>query len=355
MKYFPLVSSFLNRVSRVKLPFKKHLILTAGFFASIVLLVAIAYSLSIDYLNSPLEIEASVTIDIRPGSSLTSVTRQLQDLGYIAYPSMFKLWVKFEGKENAIRAGEYELPAQITPVQLLEKLVSGQVKQYAVTLVEGWTVAQALEAIWSSEKMLITLQDLPMEDLAQQLNLEVDFVEGAFFPDTYFYSAGTRDIDILIRSNARLNAILNEAWQSRDAVLPYDNAYEALIMASIIEKESALNSERGHIAGVFVRRLELGMRLQSDPTVIYGMGEAYAGNIRREDLRKTTPYNTYRINGLPPTPIALSGLESIEASMHPLPSDYLYFVAKGDGSHYFSSSLDEHNQAVREFQLQGNN
>jgi len=311
----------------------------------------VGYSIA-NYLRTPIEIALPLQFDIAPGSPLQRVTANLSDQGYLPRPELLNLWARWQGVGNAIKAGEYEITTALTPIQLLEKMVSGETRQYQLTLLEGKTFAQALDAIWQSEKIVPSLKGLDTAAIAQQMSLNLENPEGLLFPDTYFYSSGTLDIDILIRANTRLNSILESAWERRLGALPYESAYDALIMASIIEKESGLLAEQSHIAGVFVRRLEQGMRLQSDPTVIYGMGSDYAGNIRRSDLRETTAYNTYRIDGLPPTPIALAGRESIEASLNPLQSDYLYFVAKGDGSHYFSATLEEHNEAVQRYQRQ---
>ncbi len=294
---------------------------------------------------------APVKIEVVAGSSLSRVAKELGELGYLSSPTVFKIWARLQGVENSIQTGEYEIQSGITPVQLLDKIVRGESVQYRITLVEGWTFQQALDAIFSAENIHGTLTSSSLAEIALRMNLDAENPEGLLYPDTYFYTKGTSDIELLLRANERLDTILTEAWESRLGALPYANPYEALIMASIIEKESASNSERGLIAAVFVTRLDQGMRLQSDPTTIYGMGDRYDGNIRRADLSEETPYNTYRIAGLPPTPIALSGEESINAALNPSASDYLYFVAKGDGSHQFSRTLEEHNAAVREYQL----
>jgi UPF0755 protein len=280
---------------------------------------------------------------------------ELSKAGYLSSPTLFKLWARLQGVENRIQTGEYELSAGITPAQLLDKIVRGDSVQYRITLVEGWTFQQALEALWNAENIRSSLNNSSPTEIAQRMNLDYENPEGLLYPDTYFYTKGTLDIELLLRANERLDTVLSQAWESRLGALPYANSYEALTMASIIEKESASNSERALIAGVFVARLNLGMRLQSDPTTIYGMGDRYAGNIRRADLLEQTPYNTYRIDGMPPTPIALSGKESIVAALNPSASDYLYFVARVDGSHQFSRTLEEHNAAVREHQLGSSN
>ena len=295
-----------------------------------------------------------VKIEVMAGSSLTRVAAELSEAGYLPSPAMFKLWARLQGAENSIQTGEYELHSGITPAQLLDKIVRGESVQYRITLVEGWTFQQALNALWSAGNIRSSLNNSSLADIAQQMSLDYENPEGLLYPDTYFYTKGTLDIELLRRANERLNTVLSEAWESRLGSLPFANSYEALTMASIIEKESARSSERGLIAAVFVGRLDLGMRLQSDPTIIYGMGDRYAGNITRADLLEETPYNTYRIDGIPPTPIALSGEASIVAALNPPESDYLYFVARGDGSHQFSRSLEEHNAAVREYQLGSN-
>lgn len=315
------------------------------------LLSALAYSYH--YLNSPLKnIEGDQQLVIASGNSLNTVLNDLVNSDYIDKPVLVKLLAKWRGVENKIQAGEYRLSADLTPAQFLTRVVSGDSIQYRLTLVEGWTLQQALDEIWRSEKIIRELAGSTAEELLAMFAVDVPGPEGQLFPDTYFYSAGTSDREILLRAHARLNTVLDKAWEERLGALPLNSAYEALILASIIEKESAVGAERGHISGVFIRRLEQGMRLQSDPTVIYGMNSDYEGNIRQADLQQTTAYNTYRINGLPPTPIALAGEQSIVAALNPLPSDYLYFVAKGDGSHQFSNNLEEHNAAVNLYQRQ---
>ena len=331
------------------------LIVGATILAIFTSIATIGYSAlfaEIDLAANSAAPQAPVKIEIVAGSSLSRVAAELGEAGFLRSPTIFKLMARVQGVENSIRTGEYELQPGITPVQLLDKIVNGESVQYRITLVEGWTFEQALQAIWSADNIVPSLDGLSMAEVSASMNLGRENPEGLLYPDTYFYTKGTSDIELLLRASEKLNTVLSDAWAARLGALPYADQYEALTMASIIEKESASNSERGLIAAVFVSRMELGMRLQSDPTVIYGMGDRYAGNIRREDLSEQTPYNTYRIGGLPPTPIALSGEESIVAALNPEQTDYLYFVAKGDGSHHFSRTLDEHNAAVREYQLQ---
>jgi UPF0755 protein len=314
-------------------------------------LLCIYLFLSFRTLYIPIGVSNTDTMfEISAGSSLAKVSNDLTNAGLIEDPVFFILLAKWRNAENSIKAGEYSLDGNITPAQLLRKFVAGEALQYRLTLVEGWTFDQALTEIWRSEKVNIELAGLSKSEISTSLNLETENPEGMLFPDTYFYTAGTSDREILLRAKENLDNILADAWGNRLGALPLESSYDALILASIIEKESSVESERGHISGVFVRRLEQGMRLQSDPTVIYGLGPDFDGNLKSKDLRNETAYNTYRIKGLPPTPIALAGIESIDASVNPLSSSYLYFVATGDGGHKFSSSLEEHNSAVNEYQ-----
>ena len=294
----------------------------------------------------------SIMFVVESGTSLTRVANELESMDLIDNSGSMTLYARIQRTAASIQSGEYELTDGMTSMDFLRKMLAGDTYQYRITLIEGWTLEQALNEIWSDSNIVRELNSSSGELVADSLNLVEESVEGLFYPDTYFFTRGTTDREILIRAYERMKEVLTEAWESRLGALPYNDAYDALIMASIIEKESAEESERGHIAGVFVRRLELGMRLQSDPTVIYGMGDNFDGDIRREDLLEETAYNTYRINGLPPTPIALAGIDSINASLNPLPSDYLYFVSRGNGTHYFSSTLQEHNDAVSRFQLE---
>lgn len=332
---------------------KKWIVSALSLLLLIFLIPLLAWIYLINNLNQPMAIEdASITFMVHSGSSLTRVANELENRDLIGSSRNLRLYARIQGTADLIQTGEYELTVGMTPMEFLEKIITGDTRQYRVTLIEGWTLDQALNEIWSNSNIVRKLDSSSGELVADSLNLEEESVEGLLYPDTYFFTRGATDRDLLVRAYERMKEVLTEAWESRLGALPYNDAYDALIMASIIEKESAEGSERGHIAGVFVRRLELGMRLQSDPTVIYGMGGEFAGDIRREDLLEETAYNTYRINGLPPTPIALAGIESINASLNPLPSDYLYFVSRGDGTHHFSSTLEEHNDAVNRFQLE---
>ncbi len=292
---------------------------------------------------------------IAPGVSFAELSRNLHEQGIIEQPWLFNALARFRGLENAVRQGEYALPAGATPVDLLVLFVSGETLQRRLALIEGWTFAEALAAIQGSEGVEATLAGASRAQVAEAMALAGNALEGMIFPDTYFYAAGDSDLDLLLRASARLQQVLGEEWPLREPDLPLASAYEALILASIVEKEAASPDQRGLIAGVFQRRLEQGMRLQSDPTVIYGLGDAFDGDLRSADLEQETAFNTYRIDGLPPTPIALASRDSIRATLRPTPSEYLYFVADDRGGHYFSETLEEHNAAVDCYQRKPDN
>ncbi|MEW5249861.1 endolytic transglycosylase MltG [Microbulbifer discodermiae] len=289
-------------------------------------------------------------IDVEEGNNLSRVLNRLSRQGVIQWPRLAVLYARWRG-ETAIHAGEYLLPQGSNAMDLVGRLNRGDVTRYRLTLVEGWTFQKALNQVRSGRKIVKTAQGETAEAAAQALGLAGESPEGWIFPDTYIYRSGTKDMDLLRQAHKRMQQVLEEEWQARAAELPYDSPYQALIMASLVEKETGQPSEREAIAGVFVRRLNRGMRLQTDPTVIYGLGETYDGNLRRADLQRPTPYNTYVIRGLPPTPIALPGREAIRAALNPEDGNSLYFVAKGDGYHHFSATLAEHNRAVRAYQL----
>ena len=302
-------------------------------------------------LNTPLKLDAPMYFTITPGTGLKTVGHELKNLGLMNQPYYLLLEARRQDKEGKVKAGEYEINPGTTPLQLLDQFVAGKVKQHVLTLVEGWSFAQVLAAIQNNQ----ILQQSPGQADGKNIMFALqspDFSpEGQFFPDTYHFPMGTTDIQFLQRAYDKMQQVLAEEWEQRSENLPYQSPYEALITASLIEKETALPEERGDIAGVFVRRLQRGMKLQTDPTVIYAMGDQYDGKLLRKDLGIDSPYNTYVYAGLPPTPIALTGRESLHAALHPKEGDSLYFVAKGDGSHYFSATLDEHNNAVARFIL----
>ena len=303
------------------------------------------------YLNTPLSEKKEPRIIIVPsGSNLTTLSIQLADQGLLTRPRLFVAYARLT-HQTAIRVGEYQFDTGYTPRELLELLMTGKVIQYQFTVPEGLRFREWLPLLAGQSKLIHQLTGLSNNEIIQHLGLNIEHPEGWFFPDTYLYSSGDSDRDILIRAHTRMREILEEEWRNKAADLPYNSAYEALILASIVEKETGVGSERGEIAGVFVRRLKKGMRLQTDPTVIYGLGDQYQGNITRRHLKQPTAYNTYMIKGLPPTPIAMPGREAVHAALHPLEGDTLYFVAKGDGSHFFSATLEEHLKAVRRYQL----
>jgi UPF0755 protein len=264
-------------------------------------------------------------------------------------PLWFKVHAYRHHLAGRLKTGEYEIDKGVTAPAILALLASGKTRQYTITFPEGWAYRQILEAIQKHPALQKT--QVNGETLLLGLGSEQTHPEGLFFPDTYFFEKNTTDATLLKRAYQRMRMILNEEWQQKQPDLPLESPYQALILASIVEKETAVAQERPLIAGVFLRRLKQGMPLQTDPTVIYGMGADYQGNIRSQDLKTPTPYNTYLIKGLPPTPIALPGREAIHAVLHPVSGKSLYFVAKGDGSHVFSATLKEHNKAVARYQL----
>jgi len=302
------------------------------------------------YLDTPLSLASPEQIVVPPGANLTRISKLLAEAEILELPQLLTLYGRLMEK-TAIKVGEYNLSVGITPRQLLDLLNSGQVIQYQLTFPEGLNFKEWLALLASQPKLNKTLSGLSGEPLLKELGLEIIHPEGWFFPDTYLYSSGASDRDVLLQAHERMQEILNEEWKGKSKSLPFSTPYEALILASIVEKETGVGSERAQIAGVFVRRLEKGMRLQTDPTVIYGLGDQYQGNITRRHLKQPTKYNTYMIKGLPPTPIAMPGREAIHAALHPAEGRALYFVAKGDGSHYFSATLKEHSQAVKRYQL----
>jgi len=304
------------------------------------------------FANKPVELPSSeVEIDLKAGSSLRSVSRQLVQQGILNEPWSFMLLVRAMGKAGEIKAGNYLIEDGITPYQLFLILTEGSTKQSSITFIEGWTFKQMRSAINSHEDIKHVTMAYTDEQIMQEIGAKEKHPEGLFFPDTYYFSKGMSDKDILQRAYESMQAKIAEAWQNREPGLPYRTPYEALIMASIVEKETGKASERALIAGVFLNRLRIGMRLQTDPTVIYGMGDEFDGNLRRQDLLNDTSYNTYTRIGLPPTPIAMPGLAAIHAALHPGKTKALYFVGRGDGSHAFSGSLNEHNRAVNQYQL----
>lgn len=301
-------------------------------------------------INNPTIFDKPVTIEIEKGENLQKITEKLVAQNVRIKPFWFKFLAKRNGTNKKIKSGEYELPKNITIPEMLNLFVSGKVKQHQITFPEGWNFKQLRQELDKNPNLEHTLQNTPFEQIPTKLGISQNHPEGLFFPDTYFFEKRTSDVAILKRAYIKMQIVLAEEWQNRAENLPLATPYQALILASIIEKETAVPFERPQIAGVFTRRLQQNMMLQTDPTVIYGMGDLYQGDIKTADLQNPTLYNTYTFKGLPPTPIAMAGLESIHAALHPDASDTLFFVAKGDGTHVFSANLDAHNAAVDTYQ-----
>mgnify|MGYP001243222582 CR=1 FL=1 len=288
---------------------------------------------------------------VKSGASTRSVARQLSDEGLLPEPYGFWLLARALGKATQLQAGTYRLERAVTPLELLDKLASGDVLPVEVAFVEGTTFRQWRAVLARNPHVRVTLDGRSDEQVRAALGVEEPALEGLFFPDTYRFVAGATDVDILRRAHAAMKKRLAQAWRGRAPDLPVATPYEALILASIVEKETGQRGERPVVASVFVNRMRRGMRLQTDPTVIYGLGETFDGNLRKRDLLADNPFNTYPRDGLPPTPIAMPGAASIEAVLHPEATDFLYFVGRGDGTHHFSRTLEEHNRAVARYQL----
>ncbi|MBZ5486720.1 endolytic transglycosylase MltG [Halomonas aquamarina] len=301
-------------------------------------------------LQAPLALEEPVLYQVPAGAGFNQVVGQLEAQGIIDDAWAFQLLARVQPEHvPRLRVGEYRLAPGMSGLEMIALLGSNNVVTYALTLPEGRTFSQLRDLLDSAPKLEHRTTGMSDEDVMALLDREGVFPEGWFFPDTYRYHLGMSDVDILRQALARMERILDEVWAERAEDLSIESPYEALIMASLIERETGAPEERREIAGVFKRRMEQGMRLQTDPTVIYGMGERYEGRITRADLREATPYNTYVINGMPPTPIAMPGRASLEAAVDPLPGDTLYFVSRGDGTHHFSRTLREHNNAVNRY------
>ena len=329
---------------------KLLLLLVAGLVALVLALALAGWSLR-SALDQPLKLESERLIEVVPGDTPGGLLNRLEGEGVLDGAFWLRLYWRFNLPGQALHSGEYRLTPQQSARDLLELWRRGEVVQYSLTLVEGWNFRQVRAALVRQEKLEQRLADLDDKALMDRLGLAGVSPEGRFFPDTYRYVRGMSDLDLLKQASARLDQVLDEEWARRADGLPYRKPYDALIMASMVEKETGVAEERGQIAGVFVRRLRSGMRLQTDPTVIFGLGERYNGNLTRAHLQQPTPYNTYVIDGMPPTPIALAGREAIHAALNPVAGKSLYFVARGDGSHVFSETLEQHNRAVREYQL----
>jgi len=325
------------------------------FLSTIFLLALLAAAAVAGYgwwwIHNPLRLPAaSVDLSIEPGTLPRGVAQAVRDAGVAVDPRLLYAWFRVSGQGHRIKAGSYELERGITPERLLDKLARGEESLRAVTLVEGWNWRQVRAALAKAEALRPDTRNLADADLMKLLGREGVPPEGRFFPDTYTYARGSSDVKVLQRALRAMDRRLAEAWAQRAPRSVLKTPEEALILASIVEKETGKAADRTLVAAVFQNRLRVGMPLQTDPTVIYGLGERFDGNLRKIDLQTDSPYNTYLRAGLPPTPIAMPGKASLHAAVQPAPGNFLYFVARGDGSSHFSGSLDEHNRAVNKFQ-----
>lgn len=319
----------------------------------ILLLAAVAAGGWIYFLvNTPVQLPKNpLEFTLKHGSSLRSVAKQLSEAGALREPWAFTLLARLKGREGDVKAGNYALDRNVTPLELLYIVTRGDVSQSEITFIEGWTFKQMRKALDEHAGVKHDSANLSDQEILKRVGGKENVAEGLFYPDTYYFSGGMSDISILRRAYQAMQTKLASAWQERKPDLPFATPYEALIMASIVEKETGQAKERPLIAAVFINRLRRNMRLQTDPTVIYGLGDKFDGNLRKRDLTTDTIYNTYTRSGLPPTPIAMPGWGAIYAVFHPADTPALYFVGKGDGSHQFSASLVEHNRAVARYQL----
>ena len=330
---------------------KRWPILLAALTCGLALLLALLYADYQQFLDTPLAIRTEGrTLEVKPGMGIGAIARRLQHQPGLARPAFYlEAYARLNRLASRLQAGEYALSPELTPRMLIDRIVAGQVIQYPLTVVEGWTFHQLRQALSAHSKLKQTLQGLSDEEVMARLGRSGEHPEGWFLPDTYHFPTGFTDEAFLHRAMMAMDRRLADIWQDRAPNLPLDNPYQALILASIVEKETGRPAERPEVAGVFVRRLRRGMLLQTDPTVIYGLGETFSGPLRRKDLTTDTPYNTYTRKGLPPTPIALPGAAALRAAMHPADGDTLYFVADGQGGHVFSRTLNEHNRAVSQY------
>ncbi|WP_247255352.1 endolytic transglycosylase MltG [Pseudomonas moorei] len=326
------------------------LLLETGLVLAGLMLGASAWKIH-SALVQPLNIAQEELLEVPKGTTPTRTFYRLEADGVIKDAFWLRLYWRFNLSKQPLHSGEYRMLPGMTVEGLIDLWKRGEMVQYSVTLVEGWNFRQVRAALAKEEKLDHTLEGLSDTQVMEKLGHGGIFPEGRFFPDTYRFVRGMTDVELLKIAYDRLNEVLAKEWEQRAPDAPYTEPYQALIMASLVEKETGVPQERGQIAGVFVRRMAMGMLLQTDPTVIYGLGDRYSGKLTRAHLKEPTPYNTYVIAGLPPTPIAMVGREAIHAALNPVAGNSLYFVARGDGSHVFSDDLDAHNSAVREFQL----
>lgn len=321
------------------------------FFALFVVLALLIGGACAWWLNSSLTLKSeSVDLSIEPGTSARGVAQAVTDAGVQANPLLLYWWFRLSGESRQIKAGNYEIERGISPRRLLRKLVNGEEALRNLILVEGWNFTQVRAALAKADQLRSDTQGRSGDWIMAELGRPGMHPEGRFFPDTYSYSKGSSDLAVLKRAMLAMDKHLEAVWAKRDPSTPLKTMEQALILASIVEKETGRAADRELVAGVFSNRLKIGMMLQTDPTVIYGLGESFDGNLRKRDLQTDTPWNTYTRAGLPPTPIAMPGLSSLRAAVKPAPTKALYFVAKGDGTSHFSPNLEEHNQAVNKYQ-----
>ena len=323
------------------------------YFGAVLALLLIVLGTYVYWFSvARLEPDARIYV-VEPGTSLRGFARQLRREGVLpdAHTLVWLAYIK--GQSRDLKAGEYRFRKGITALELLDQVIAGRVVEYPITIVEGWSFKQVQEALAHAPKLTHSLQSLKPGQIMAMLGFPSLHPEGRFYPDTYYYSSGMSDLLILQRAFQKMEKVLDEEWASRSSNLPFKTRDEALTLASIVEKETGKAEERPLIAGVFLQRMRIGMKLQTDPTVIYGLGDKFNGNLTVAHLRQYTPYNTYVVKGLPPTPIAMTGRAALHAVLHPEDTKALYFVSRGDGSHEFSETLEQHNRAVVKYQLKG--
>jgi peptidoglycan lytic transglycosylase G len=331
-------------------PMSKPLLYLLSGIGLMLVVLLVRIGLFYQHIHQPLNISEPYIQEVASGSTFRDIVVQLEEKGILQSGLDLRIYARWKDLGNRIKAGEYELAPGITPLDFLQTLVSGKVRYHTLRVGEGWTLEQAIEIIQQHPAIVKTLNAKDHQSIQAAFGIQF-YPEGFFFPDTYSFTHGTTDLEILQQAWDLMQEVIAEAWPRRAVGLPYTSPRDALVMASIIEKETALATEYAQISGVFIRRLEQNIRLQTDPTVIYGVGAVFDGNLTRAQLQEDNPWNTYTRFGLPITPIALPGRAAIEASLHPEPGDSLFFVARGDGSHQFSKTLEEHNRAVQQYQL----
>jgi UPF0755 protein len=324
------------------------------FILSLTIILALSTSLiayTFYQVKLPLNLSKNQILTIKEGTSFSRFSKEIQKKGWLDNRFWLRSYVRLQPDSAKIKAGTYQIDKASSIQRLLTQLVAGKEHQFTITFIEGTTFKQWLVQLNEMDNIVHTIKKNSIAEIAKKLNINRENPEGLFYPETYAFTAGTSDIELLKRAQQKMSVELSKVWEERAEPLPYKNKYQALIMASIIEKESGKNAEHDIISSVFFNRLNKKMRLQTDPTIIYGLGDRYKGDIKRKHKREKTAYNTYRINGLPPTPIAMPGKSALHATLNPLATNYLYFVSNGNGEHIFSTNLKDHNAAVVKYQL----